>query len=216
MPRPSNESRAGGGRRRPPRTSRASPATRSSRPPLADAVRQLEDEHRNFKRLLVLFERELQLFHEGEKPDYGFMRDVMHYMIQYPDRVHHPKEDAMIERLVHRAPEARPLVEGLMREHEQITAKASELLAALEEILDEAFISRESVETMAAQYAASLRAHMRKEEEALFPMLLAHLTSSDRVEVEAAFAGRGDPLFGAQVEPGYRAIFERLSGTALQ
>lgn len=66
MPRPT--------RQRPPPTSR--PPQRETPASKPDQLSVLEGEHRNFQRLLSLFESQLALFRRGEDPDYTLMRDI--------------------------------------------------------------------------------------------------------------------------------------------
>ena len=174
-------------------------------------LRALQREHHNFQRLLDLFESQLALFHRGEDPDYALMRDIMRYLTQYPDRFHHPNEDLVFERLQRVEPAAGPFILQLMKEHEQLFAKGSELLALLEEVANDVLIARDTVESSAKAYVDGLRAHMDKEEGTLFPLAEQRLKRADWDAIATAIRRYEDPLFGAQVAPGYRAIFEQLS-----
>lgn len=175
-------------------------------------IRTLQNDHRNFRRLLDLFEAELMLFHRGDEPDYALMRDIVLYMTQYPDQVHHPNEDLIFDRLQKVDPGARLAVIGLLREHEELIAKGSELFALLDEIVGDAFIARDTVESAAHAYVSGMRAHIEKEEGTLFPLAVSRLGQGDWAAIAAASRRYDDPLFGARLDPGYRAIFERLSG----
>lgn len=174
-------------------------------------IRALQNDHLNFQRLLDLFEAELALFHRGEEPDYALMRDIVFYMTQYPDQVHHPNEDLIFDRLQKADPGARLAVIGLLREHEDLVARGSELCALLDEIVGDAFIARDTVESLAHAYVNGLRAHIEKEESTLFPLAVSRLGQSDWAAIAAASRHHDDPLFGARLEPGYRALLERLS-----
>jgi len=177
-------------------------------------LRVLQREHHNFKRLLNLFETQLALFRRGDDPDYALMRDIMRYLTQYPDRFHHPNEDLVFERLQQVEPAAGHFILQLLKEHEQLFARGSELLAALDDIAGDALIARDALEALARGYLDGLRAHMDKEESTLFPLAEQRLTRADWAAIATAIRRYDDPLFGAQVAPGYRAIFEQLSGQA--
>ena len=60
---------------------------------MPDTLDQWHTEHVNFAKLLNLLEAELDLFHEGDSPNYELMLDIMFYMTHYPDVLHHPRED---------------------------------------------------------------------------------------------------------------------------
>ncbi len=178
---------------------------------MPDELRRLQNDHLNFRKLLRLFESQIALFHGGAEPDYELMRDVMHYMTQYPDRYHHPAEDLIFERLLKRAPAAQPLVKALEKEHEELVAGGVEMLQMLDEVVSDAIIPRESVESSARTYVQQLVAHMDKEESTLFPMAAQQLTAEDWTAIGAAVKRREDPLFSARVDQKYRAILEHLS-----
>ncbi len=178
---------------------------------MSDELLRLQNDHLNFQKLLRLFESQIKLFHECEEPDYELMRDIMHYMTQYPDRFHHPAEDLVFERLLQLDPAARPLVKDLEKEHVELVASGVELLHLLDDVVADVMITRESVESAARTYLDQLRAHMEKEESTLFPMAGKRLSAKDWAAIETAVKRHDDPLFSTQVDQKYRAILEQLS-----
>ena len=56
-------------------------------------------EHAYFKRLLELLHLEADRFPRGEKPNYELMLDIISYLRDYGDALHHPREDVAYERL---------------------------------------------------------------------------------------------------------------------
>lgn len=185
------------------------PATRS-RPDLLELIGQ---EHGNFARLMSQFETQLELFRMGGLPDYELMRDIMLYMSQYPDQVHHPREDRIIERLLqrlHGREHSQELLRHLMQDHEQMAARASELVAALGNIGGDAVYSRETVILKAEAYAAQLRKHMDDEEHSFMPLARQHLTAADWAELARAMPDGEDPLAAARIDPAHRALFARM------
>ena len=178
---------------------------------MSDELRRLQNDHLNFRKLLRLFEIQIVLFHGGADPDYELMRDVVHYMTQYPDRFHHPAEDLVFERLLQLEPAARPLVKAIEKEHEELVASGVKLLQLLDEVVGDAVIARETVESSARKYLEWLLAHMEKEESTLFPMAAQRLTAADWADISAAVKRHEDPLFSARVHQRYRAILEHLS-----
>ena len=55
---------------------------------IIDVLRQ---EHRNIEKLLLVLERELDVFARGERPDYEVVQAVIAYFQVYPDTYHHPQ-----------------------------------------------------------------------------------------------------------------------------
>lgn len=180
--------------------------------PRPDLLALLEEEHGNFARLLRQFEAQLEQFRMGGLPDYELMRDIMLYMSQYPDQVHHPREDRIIERLLprlHGRKQQLPL-RHLLQDHEQMAAQATELVAALGNIGGDAVYPRETVIAKAQAYAAQLRAHMRDEEQTFMPLAREHLTAADWAALARAMPAGEDPLAAAQIDPAHRALFARM------
>lgn len=81
---------------------------------MTDSIARLREEHIKFNGLLDLLERQLELFHRGDAPNYQLMLDIMYYMTHYPDVFHHPKEDLAFAKVKEREIKARPVVEELM------------------------------------------------------------------------------------------------------
>ena len=184
------------------------PSGTGARAPL-DALRH---EHLNFEKLLRIFESELTQFHDAGLPDYGIMRDVMHYVTNYPDRAHHPTEELIFERLLRADSAARAPVEQLRRQHRWLTDTGIEILHLLDEIVADVPMAREPVESLAREYVQALRAHMELEESTLFPLAASRLSPDDWRAVAAAARRLPDPLFGNEpADQEYREIRERLT-----
>lgn len=194
------------------RTSAPPPSLRHPRPRAHPQLEALEADHRNFQRLLRVFESELAQFHDAGQPDYGVMCDIMHYVTNFPDRTHHPTEEIIFERLLRLDPAARGPIEEIRQEHERLAGAGAELLRLLDEILSDAFIARDSVESPARAYVKMLREHMTKEESELFPRAAARLSPADWEAIAAVTRRLPDPLFSnAPADQEYRAIRERLA-----
>jgi hemerythrin-like domain-containing protein len=59
---------------------------------------RLAEDHRRLTRLMALLEGLLDRFCAGDEPDYELMCELMEYMIDYADQVHHPSEDQVLTR----------------------------------------------------------------------------------------------------------------------
>jgi len=72
--------------------------------PWPDPLAVWHTEHVNFARLLDILKGQLAAFHRGESPNYALMGDILYYMRNFSDRVHHPREDVAYARLAERDP----------------------------------------------------------------------------------------------------------------
>ncbi len=175
-----------------------------------DILKRLDTDHRNVTQLLEFLETQLARMQQIESADFGLMRDVMHYMTHYPDRVHHPLEDLVIQKLIEHDPSAQQLGEDILREHKDLARKSAALLEMLLQVTDGEMVPREEIEATGRDYAAFLRSHMEKEDERLFPLAERTLTNQDWHEIAKGIKHLADPVFGAVVQNQFRQLYQRI------
>jgi len=168
-------------------------------------------EHARFGRLLDLLDREVVKFHDGAQPDYELMRDIVHYLRNYSDQTHHPREDVAFGRLAERDPAMRLPVARLQQEHRVIAAAGEALLRRLDDVAADVVIERAAVEAAAATYLVYYRHHIATEEIEVLPRAAELLSAPDWAAVAAAVPARSDPLSGDNVEALYRELRRRLA-----
>ena len=175
------------------------------------ALQTIRDEHRSIAAVLHALK---QLAKDAEdpavEPRFDAFRAMIYYIDQFPERLHHPKEDQyLFARVAARAPQARELIEDLRAEH----VMGAQLIRDLEQALvgleigwagaDKAFGA--AVEA----YCQFHWKHMRKEEEQLMPLAERCLTAEDWREIDAAFAGNDDPIADLR-EQDFDKLFSRI------
>jgi len=171
----------------------------------------LHTDHSNFDRLLALLDRQLELLHRTEPADLELMHDVMHYMTNYPDHVHHPREGAMFRHLLERDPSAAALLGSIGAEHQQLADKGIAFRDTLKHCVDGAMVRRELLEAQGRDYVASLRRHMEHEDGEAFPLARKLLESADWEAIDQQLEQREDPIFGSVVEEQYRSLLEFIN-----
>jgi hemerythrin-like domain-containing protein len=177
---------------------------------MIDPVAAWHAEHQNFSRLLDLFDREVAVFHSGERPDYELLLDIVAYLRHFPDMAHHPREDIAFARLVGRDPSLGPMVARLQQEHRVIAAVGARLQELLEVILDGAFAERVQIEAACATFLVYYRHHILTEEQGILPRAAELLDAADWRAIADAHAGTPDPLFGDTVEDRYRELRRKI------
>ena len=60
---------------------------------MTDPILVWRSDHEYFRRLLATLQKEVDRFHAGERPNYELMLEVIAYLREFCDRVHHPAED---------------------------------------------------------------------------------------------------------------------------
>ena len=168
-------------------------------------------EHRNLEKLLIIMERQLNLFHRGKQPNYGLMLDIVYYMTQYPDRFHHPKEDIALERVVKHESSAADLVEALHRQHDVIARSGEALQAQLDSVMTGVLLPRAQVEHPAREYIDYFRRHVQMEEWLVSPAAQRVLCGDDWMAIDGLIPEGSDPLFGGSLEDRYRILHRQIA-----
>lgn len=175
---------------------------------MSDIINELRADHVNASRLLDILEEQLDVVHKEQITNYELMYDIMQYMIHYPDRYHHPKEDLVLRWLSERDPTTRPEADVLAREHKALAEKGEKFRDTLQIIIDDGLVERETLESQWRDYVEFSRFHMNWEEEQVFPLAERILLDDDWMEINDAMKHIEDPLFGRVLEENYRALYE--------
>ena len=147
--------------------------------------------------------------------DWYLLRDVVGYLHDYPDRVHHPTENLLFDIVVRRDPAMQPAAERLRREHDVIAAETGRILGWLDRLIDAPDDGLERRTRAACRaFAKKQQAHMRFENHELLPVAIASLSRTDWRRIERHFAAVDDPLFGPAIGRRYRLLYEYLTGPA--
>jgi len=181
---------------------------------MANPVAAWHAEHVYFRRLLHLLQRQVDLFHTGERPNYELMLEIIEYLHLFSDRLHHPREDVAFERLARRYPDMQLQLARLRQEHRVIAQAGEKLLEYLNAILGGAVVPRAEVEMAAATYLVYYGNHIAKEEEDVLSRAAEALTPQDWQAVAAAAPAVDDPLFGANPESRFQELRRQIAAQA--
>jgi hemerythrin-like domain-containing protein len=182
---------------------------------MKDAISIMKSEHRSISAVLQGLKELARMTQDARvRPGFQALRAMVRYMDEYPEKLHHPKEDKyLFARLVARAPDTRPLVEELHAEHEEGARLIRELERALV-FLEEGWpADAREFQAAVEKYAKFHWEHMRKEEQVLLPLAQRHLTAEDWKAIDAAFAANIDPVAGMQ-ERDFDKLFSRIANLA--
>jgi hemerythrin-like domain-containing protein len=173
-------------------------------------IDQLGRDHRNMRLLLDIIEEEMNAYRDGRVPDFDLLRMITEYILEYPDLVHHPLENAIFERLTKRLPTTNPFIGHLVREHSELSELTRRFAAAISNAARDVELPREWLEKLTREYLLANRMHMEIEEKHLFPPAAAILTDEDWVDIEKSVSQAADLLFGKRVAKAYLALHERI------
>lgn len=182
---------------------------------MSDIINAMRTEHMNLLRLLHLLEKQMQAFSRGDKADFSLIMDLLDYLGNYFERLHHPKEDAMMDRLGERLPELASQLLQMKEEHEHLAGLLHRFSATMDDIvMGSDMMPRDSIAAMAVELVNLNREHIKHEEQLIFPKALASLREKDWQEIDAAAPDARDPLFGSEVQEQYQNLFRNLVNPA--
>lgn len=177
-------------------------------------IRNLREDHGNLAKLLDLLEREIERFDRAEGADYELMQAIAAYCLEYPDKVHHPREDKLLARLRARDPAAADRVGDLEGEHRALAALTRRFAETIEAVLLDREMPRETVDRAARDFLSAYRKHMAMEEEQFFPAAEAALDGSDWAALAGSMADPDDPLFGVRVARRFQTLRDDILAMA--
>jgi hemerythrin-like domain-containing protein len=183
---------------------------------MRSAIDVIEDEHRSIAAVLHGL-----LFVTGEgaagraRPDPALLAAMVRYVEAFPERLHHPKEDAhLFPALRRRAPGIASVLDALEAEHVRGRALLDGLSRALAAYQAEGDAALSPLAAAVRGYADFHWAHMRREEEEVLPLALRTLGAEDWAAIDAAFAENADPLAGVDARRELRELFRRITALA--
>jgi hemerythrin-like domain-containing protein len=175
-----------------------------------DVIKKMQIEHANMAKVLRLLEIQLQLLHEGDTQDFDLMQDIMDYMMNFEDLIHHPKENIIYEKLKQRNPNITAIVDELLQEHEDLSYKTKAFANTINEIVLDAMIPREEIVDQGKAFIARNLEHIKKEDTIVFPAILKSLQDEDWKEIVEYLPKQDDPLTGKDVEEQYQKLYESI------
>ncbi len=182
---------------------------------MKETIAILKSEHRSISAVLIALKHLAEMAQDRHvRPEWQVFHSMLRYIDEYPERLHHPKEDEFLfARVVARAPEAKKLVDALRAEHVQ----GAKLIRELERKL---LFFEEGWPEGAAEFMGAVDAyadfhwkHMRKEETELLPLAEKHLSADDWRALDRAFKANEDPV--AEIEErDFQKLFSRIANLA--
>lgn len=176
----------------------------------------IRDEHRSIAGILHGMEYLVRKMRAGRAHiDARVFRAMIYYLDTFSERVHHPNEDRFLfSAMRNRGAEAHAVIDDLEREH----AEGGDALRHLEQCLVryEEGGDKEFPGFAAAvdRFIQGYHAHIRKEEDIVFPMAERLLDAADWRAIDRAFEENRDPLADARETRDFEKLFDRIVNLA--
>jgi len=176
------------------------------------ALNVIKDEHRSLGAILHGF---LFLVDEIKssrmQPDFKLLHAMLYYLENFPEKLHHPKEDAFLHRYMRqRSPDAAAILDVVEEEHRQSHAQSEAMLAALKTYEQTGEAGRDAFFDVVEKYAEFQWRHIEREEDEVLPLALSVLKPEDWVAIDEAFSAHQDPFTSYQHIREFRQLFREI------
>ena len=146
-------------------------------------------------------------------PDYKLAWSILYYIEEFPERLHHPKEDQVLfPRLRAHDPQLDTVLDALERQHANGRPYLDALKTWLGRMEAESPGAAEEFTKRLNTYASFHDRHMADEEEIVLPRANEILTEQDWQDIAASFAENNDPLTSGTPSSSawFRQLFRRI------
>jgi hemerythrin-like domain-containing protein len=175
------------------------------------ALSIIYDEHRALGAVVHALLYSSQRVAEGHEPNYRLLWTMIRYIAEFPQTLHHPKEETFIFAPLAKRTHAGDDVLGELRlqHHDDL-----DLIAAIREALGDleggAPDGAQRFHAAVGKFAELTWRHMRIEEDVLIPLADRHLTEDDWREISEAFGANADPRFGKDASGPFQRMFDDI------
>ena len=153
---------------------------------MATLITDLEEDHARFRRYLAWLNQEIATLAAGQRPDYLLLNELATYFADYPDELHHKKEDIIYARLAEKARGKDIVLEKLQEQHVNLSVRAKRFAEIVMLIINNEQLPIAVIVEGAAAYRSILITHMSAAETSLFEPARTLLNNDDWWEIEQA------------------------------
>jgi len=177
---------------------------------IAGTMNELRTDHRNMVMLLDLLDAETVRLAASDEPDYELVYDIMTYMSEYPDAVHHPKEDLIYQHIQRKFSNIDEALQHIETDHKALAEASTEIRRDIDAIAADGVVNRQSLADALRLYSESLRKHMYWEEKDLFELADSMADDDDWAALLKKHDEDRDPLFGSKTERRFQRLFNGI------
>lgn len=180
------------------------------------AISIIHREHEHMSIVIEGMQRFVSLL-AADAPAPGLMvlRAMLYYIREFPQQVHHPKEDRyLFAPLRQQTDEFDAVLDQLESQHAQGDAMVGDLERALTRYeLKEGAPALRTLQALVDAYAEFHADHRCMEETLILPAAQRLLTEDDWAKMDAAFGANRDPFEGVKLEEDLDKLFEMIVKT---
>ncbi|MBI5897876.1 MAG: hemerythrin domain-containing protein [Rhodocyclales bacterium] len=176
------------------------------------AMRVLAKEHLALRAVARIVAIEAEVLRRDGRVDLDLLEDIAAYIAEFPNRIHHPKEEDFLFRHMRiRAPQrCGEILDRLLAEHVEESESIGTFRTALAAYRNGLPAADTHLANVAASYAKYLDRHIEFENTQAFPLATEVLQESDWAEIDAAFLANDDPLVTGDQDSRYTELHRRI------
>ncbi len=182
--------------------------------PQQQALSIIRGEHRTLTAVINALEHVATDMAVGKlTPDYKLLWSILYYIDEFPDRLHHPKEDTVLfPRIRARTGDIDDTLDELGRQHVNGHRHLNHLKSLLGYMEADIPGALTEFSEKVATYASFHWKHMQLEESVVLTKAVEAFTPEDWIEVAASFAANNDPLLDstARDKEWFRQFYRRI------
>jgi hemerythrin-like domain-containing protein len=183
------------------------------------AIQTIMREHRQLSAVvsgMTQFVESLSRCEHAREP--MVMRAMLYYIREYPEQVHHPKEDKyLFTRLRLRTDKLDDVIRELEAQHVEGEARVRDLEHALTRYELTGDGTAPALRSQVEEYALFYSRHRSLEEEVILPAALRLLSAMDWMDLDEIFGANRNPFSGSELEGNldrlYSLIVSAMPGT---
>lgn len=142
-------------------------------------------DHEQVELLLnVLTEQLAELESEQQGVNFKLMDDIVHYLRNYIDRYHHPKEDLIYSYYLENYVEDASMPNRLASEHQSLNFLSRELSSALNMIQLDSVMPFDEFARQLRSFVDKQRSHIQYENNVVMPLMAEKFTADDWCQIE--------------------------------
>lgn len=164
---------------------------------MSKVIEALRREHRSIETVLDVLDSEIAYLAEfagRRRADYRIVWSAIDYFMDYPDLIHHPKEDLIFEQLREIDPAAAHGVGDIPASHTALAGDLYALSSELKAVMDNPRRPRETLVSLARTFVRHQRRHFEMEEALFFPVVERAFDAKARAALELRLLARLGPL----------------------
>jgi len=141
------------------------------------------------------------------------LQHILAYIQEYPERVHHPAEDAMFSVILNNGVSDRKFrkdIATIMKDHSEIEAVTRNAIEAVDSMIIKARPDITSTGEKLSTVISRQRSHILFEEMNIYPHVTKYLDDDDWEKISDLGADDTDPVFGDEIKTGYEHVFKAL------